>query len=54
MILKIISPFAADPRSTLFSCPEVPENKHPETEVKGVTGVTVKVRRPSRPKIDHD
>jgi len=35
MILKIISPFAADPRSTLFSCPEVPKKQTPRDGSEG-------------------
>jgi len=55
MILKIISQFAADPRSTLFSCPEMSKKTNTtETEVKGVTGVNVKAREPLRPNLDHD
>ncbi len=57
MILKIISSFAADPRSTLFSCQMdfcAPTSAHAknttETEVKGVTGVNVKQREAFGPR----
>jgi len=47
---------AADPRSTLFSCRggRLKKTNPAETEVKGVTGVTVKEQGPLKPNIDHD